>query len=39
MKKISFALIVLAFLSGCNAVEGLGKDIQRGGQKLEKAAK
>ncbi|QEW08648.1 entericidin A/B family lipoprotein [Nitrincola iocasae] len=24
-------------LSGCNTVEGLGKDIQRGGEKIERA--
>lgn len=39
MKKITFVLLALAVLAGCNTVEGLGKDIQRGGQKLEKAAK
>ena len=37
MKVISLLLAVL-FLAGCNAMEGLGKDIQKGGQKLEKAA-
>jgi predicted small secreted protein len=33
------ALFVAAlFLAGCNTMEGLGKDIQKGGEKLEKAA-
>ena len=25
-------------LAGCNTVEGLGKDIKKGGEKIEKAA-
>jgi len=33
------ALFLAALLlAGCNTVEGLGKDIQKGGEKLEKAA-
>ncbi|MDP4028945.1 MAG: entericidin A/B family lipoprotein [Gallionella sp.] len=38
MRAISLLLAVL-FLAGCNTVEGLGKDIQKGGEKLEKSAK
>jgi predicted small secreted protein len=37
MKAITLLLAVLV-LAGCNTMEGLGKDIQKGGQKLEKAA-
>jgi len=37
MKAIILLLAVWA-LAGCNTMEGLGKDIQKGGQKLEKAA-
>ncbi len=37
MKAISLLLAVLV-LAGCNTMEGLGKDIQKGGEKLEKAA-
>lgn len=37
MKAI--ALFVVAWmLVGCNAMEGLGKDIKKGGESLEKAA-
>jgi predicted small secreted protein len=37
MKAI--ALFVLAMmLVGCNTMEGLGKDIKKGGETLEKAA-
>ncbi len=38
MRAISLLLAVL-FLAGCNTVEGLGKDIKKGGEKLEKSAK
>ena len=37
MKMVSLLLAVLV-LAGCNTMEGLGKDIQKGGEKLEKAA-
>lgn len=35
-----FALILLAALAlaGCNTMEGLGKDIKKGGEAIEKAA-
>jgi predicted small secreted protein len=38
MKGICLLLAVLV-LAGCSTMEGLGKDIQKGGEKLEKAAK
>lgn len=37
MKLISLLLAVVV-LAGCNTMHGLGKDIQKGGEKLEKAA-
>jgi entericidin B len=37
MKAAALVLAVL-FLAGCNTMEGLGKDIQKGGTALEKAA-
>ena len=45
MKKTVSALLltavfaVLPTLVGCNTVQGLGQDIQKGGQVLEDAAK
>ena len=41
MKKIAavFASAALLALVGCNTVQGLGQDIQKGGQVLEGAAK
>jgi predicted small secreted protein len=39
MMKKTIALLLAAWvLAGCNTMEGLGKDIQKGGEKLEKAA-
>lgn len=40
--KLIGACLVLAFaftLSACNTVEGAGKDIQKGGEAIEDAAK
>lgn len=31
-------LLVLSGLGGCSTVEGMGKDIQRGGEAIERAA-
>ncbi|OGS90910.1 MAG: entericidin [Gallionellales bacterium GWA2_60_18] len=37
MRKMALLLAAL-MLAGCNTMEGLGKDIQKGGEELEKAA-
>lgn len=37
-RAIIVALLTLPLLSACNTIEGLGQDIQKGGQKLEKTA-
>ncbi len=42
MKKVAAILFVIASivtLSACNTVHGLGKDIEKGGQAIERAAK
>lgn len=42
MKKISMLFLLLLstmVLAGCNTVQGVGKDVQRGGAALEEAAK
>jgi predicted small secreted protein len=40
MKRIFFVLLAsLYVLAGCNTIEGMGKDIQKGGEKIEDAAK
>jgi predicted small secreted protein len=42
MKKLFTCLCLLGvisvFLCGCNTIEGMGKDIERGGQEIQKAA-
>lgn len=40
MRKLIALMMVLAMgvLAGCNTMEGLGKDVQRGGEKVEGAA-
>jgi entericidin B len=40
MKKIAAVLVVLAmgWLAGCNTMEGLGKDVERGGEKMQGSA-
>ncbi|WP_305075465.1 entericidin A/B family lipoprotein [Propionivibrio sp.] len=41
MKKVAIAALIAvsAFLStACNTMQGLGKDIERGGQAIERAA-
>jgi len=32
-------LLYVGALTGCNTVEGLGKDLQRGGQEIQNTAK
>ncbi|MEZ5614003.1 MAG: entericidin A/B family lipoprotein [Rhodocyclaceae bacterium] len=41
MKRLNWmlALIAIVALSGCNTVQGVGKDIQAGGKAVEKVAK
>lgn len=42
MKKFMFILFAIASaisLSACNTVQGMGKDLERGGQAIERAAK
>jgi predicted small secreted protein len=40
MKKLValLMLLVMGGLAGCNTFEGLGKDVQRGGEKVEDSA-
>ena len=41
MNKIIFAFLGLGMLllTGCHTMEGLGRDVKAGGEKLEKSAK
>ena len=40
MKKFVALMIIFAVgvLAGCNTMQGLGKDIERGGEKLQNSA-
>jgi len=37
--KIIAAALAVAFLAGCNTMEGAGKDIKKGGESIENSAK
>lgn len=39
MKQLIALVLAAMFLAGCNTVEGVGKDIKKGGETIEKAAK
>lgn len=30
--------LILAFVTGCNTIEGAGEDIERGGERIQEAA-
>ncbi len=38
MKAVALLLAVFV-LAACNTVEGIGKDLKKGGEKIEKSAK
>lgn len=37
--RVIALLLALFVLVGCNTVEGIGKDLKKGGEQLEKSAK
>ena len=37
--SIAFAAVVMLLLAGCNTMEGMGKDIERGGEKMQDSSK
>ncbi len=38
-KKAILWLIAAAVLTGCNTFQGIGKDVQKAGEKIEEAAR
>lgn len=36
--RIVMLMVLAGFLAGCNTMEGVGKDVERGGEKLQGAA-
>ena len=39
MKKLFFLVLVAITLTGCNTVAGIGKDLEKGGEAIQKSAK
>jgi entericidin B len=37
-KNLLALLLIAGFISGCNTIQGAGKDIQRGGEKMQDSA-
>jgi len=37
-RKVIMMLVLAGFMAGCNTMEGMGKDVERGGEKLQGAA-
>lgn len=38
MKKLFFLVLVAFSLSACNTVAGIGKDLEKGGEAIQKSA-
>lgn len=39
MKKLFFFVLIAFTLSACNTVAGIGKDLEKGGEAIQKSAK
>lgn len=39
MSKAFIVVLALALVAGCNTVAGVGKDLKKGGEAIEKVAK
>ena len=39
MTRLSLLVLLAMLTTACNTVEGLGKDLKKGGEAIEKAAK
>jgi entericidin B len=39
MVRILTAFVLISLLAACNTVQGLGKDIEKGGEALQKSSK
>ena len=39
MKKLAILFLGLAFLAGCNTIGGIGRDLQKAGEKIEDSTK
>lgn len=39
MRQLMWMLAMVWVLNGCNTIHGMGQDIQKGGEKVQQAAK
>ncbi len=39
MVRICAAVVLITLLAACNTVQGLGKDIEKGGEAIQKSSK
>ncbi len=39
MKKLALMIVALVALAGCNTMQGIGKDVERLGEKVQDASK
>jgi len=39
MMKVVAAIALMVLLAGCNTVQGIGRDIERGGEAIQKSTK
>jgi entericidin B len=39
MVRICTAVVLITLLAACNTVQGLGKDIEKGGEAIQKSSK
>ncbi len=39
MKNIFFFAMIVTALTACNTVQGIGKDLEKGGEAIQKSAK
>lgn len=39
MRIVTILIVLASLVTGCNTVQGIGKDIKKGGEAIEKAGK
>ncbi len=39
MRIVAILIVLASVVTGCNTVQGIGKDIRKGGEAIEKAGK
>lgn len=39
MKQLLALIAVAGFLAGCNTIQGIGKDIEKGGEAIQRSAR